>query len=545
MAAGVVFALLAGCAIVDKYSERAIEYNLQAEKTQQQNLLLNIVRASLRRPMQFTGLTSITGTASASGTVGGGYTSTHQTPAGQELGSTLTQMGTAIGRVITGTGTASGSMSGGPTFTVPVLDTQEFYSGILTPVRSDTIDNYVQQGYQRSVLFDIFVANVEVIADNYPACNRFTFKNDVRNELNLSQFHALADYLVVSGFTTERIVESRPYGADVFVPRPRSAAEAALVMEALSKTSAAGLEARTDRQPGTTARQRPDEILHLRKRTSHARFCFARVGREKPRWLGNVAETIFCGQANRRDRVGDNRQHGRQSRPPQSPGSSPAPGQANPPVPRAQPAPSCLGAAAEEVEGEGGSAQFRGITLDPAFYTRIRSIQRKIGRSEPDENYFDIDVFKNHRVTFRFTVRSVEGILYYLGEISRQKLSPENNTAPRLAQVKTRLQYGLYPMEECDAGGTKNGVFRLRERRYDDKATYACENIFLLDKGSAPGAFYSVFYDGENYSIPSDPDTHGRSYQVLELAKQLLALHTSAKQLPQSSVISIIGGTAQ
>src|SRR5712691_5008436 len=71
---------LAGCAIVDKYSERAVEYNLQAEKTQQQNLLLNIIRASLRRPMQFTGLQSITGTASASGSVTGGYTNLHQTP---------------------------------------------------------------------------------------------------------------------------------------------------------------------------------------------------------------------------------------------------------------------------------------------------------------------------------------------------------------------------------------------------------------------------------------------------------------------------------
>ena len=61
LAAAIASLALAGCAIVDKYSDRAVEYNLQAEKTQQQNLLLNIIRASLRRPMQFTGLTSITG----------------------------------------------------------------------------------------------------------------------------------------------------------------------------------------------------------------------------------------------------------------------------------------------------------------------------------------------------------------------------------------------------------------------------------------------------------------------------------------------------
>src|ERR1700682_644497 len=71
---------LAGCAIVDKYADRAVEYNLQAEKSQQQNLMLNIIRASLRRPMQFTTLSSITGTATASGSVTGGYSNQHQTP---------------------------------------------------------------------------------------------------------------------------------------------------------------------------------------------------------------------------------------------------------------------------------------------------------------------------------------------------------------------------------------------------------------------------------------------------------------------------------
>src|SRR5262249_56471933 len=98
---------LSGCAIVGKYSDRAIEYNLQAEKTQQQNLLLNIVRASLRRPMQFTGLQSITGTASASGTVGGAYTNAHQTPVVQDLGANIpATLGSisnqAIGRIVTG-----------------------------------------------------------------------------------------------------------------------------------------------------------------------------------------------------------------------------------------------------------------------------------------------------------------------------------------------------------------------------------------------------------------------------------------------------------
>jgi hypothetical protein len=39
-----------GCTVIDHYSGRAIEYNLEAEQAQEQALLLNIIRASQRRP---------------------------------------------------------------------------------------------------------------------------------------------------------------------------------------------------------------------------------------------------------------------------------------------------------------------------------------------------------------------------------------------------------------------------------------------------------------------------------------------------------------
>ena len=206
--AAVAFAslALAGCAIVDKYSNRAVEYNLQAEKTQQQNLLLNIIRASLRRPMQFTGLQSITGTASASGSVTGGYTNLHQTPVAQDLGAALAGISNqAIGRGVTGTGSSTASMSGGPTFVVPVLDTQEFYQGILNPVSHQIIDYYVQQGFPPQVLFALFVASVEIIETEGAGCDRFTFRNDVRNDLRFGQFEALGDYLLSSRSEERRV----------------------------------------------------------------------------------------------------------------------------------------------------------------------------------------------------------------------------------------------------------------------------------------------------------------------------------------------------
>jgi hypothetical protein len=44
-----------------------------------------------------------------------------------------------------------------------------------------------------------------------------------------------------------------------------------------------------------------------------------------------------------------------------------------------------------------------------------------------------------------------------------------------------------------------------------------------------------------NFGISRDQNRSGRTLQVLGLVKQLLALNTSAKQLPSTSVISVIG----
>lgn len=520
---GIAFAALAlpGCAIVDKYSDRAVEYNLQAEKTQQQNLLLNIIRASLRRPMQFTGLTSITGTASATGSVSGGYTTVNQTPYINQFGIPPQPGQTAIGRIMTGTGAGTAGMSGGPTFTVPVLDTQEFYSGILTPVSHQIIDYYVKQGYPLQILFDLFLASVDVIATDSRRCERFTLRNDVRDEVSFAQFQALADYLIGSGFTTERITESKPYGPDISMPsRPMNATETAQMVEAYSKAAAAGLEFRRERA-GAVSRDSTESTLHLQKRTSRYRFCFTRSLDQIPTWLGPPEEQAYCGHASASRRV----------------------------RPRTENRCGIIGGG-DQGSGEGGSSQFFDIKLSDAILDRMRRIRRDAPANyNSPENFFPVEIFRGKHVTFQFNTRSVEGILYYLGEITRQHLRPESDDS-RITQVKTGLRYGTIPSAECNPsenGGTrqrKSDLLRLSDRRHDPR-TYSCENLFVLDAGLAPNAFYAVSYDGVMYSIPTDPARAGRSLQVLELVKQLLALHTSARQLPQSSVISIIGGTAQ
>ncbi len=519
--------LLAGCAIVDKYSDRAVEYNLQAEKTQQQNLLLNIIRASLRRPMQFTGLASITGTASASGSVTGGYSNAHQTPYTSLFGlpiSTPPNNLTAITRTVTSTGSGTASMSGGPTFTVPVLDTQEFYQGILAPVSHQIIDYYVQQGFPPEVLFDLFVSRVDLVVTDGPGCDRFTFRNDVRNDVRFGQFQALADYLLSSGFTTERVADSIAYGPAITTRRaPLNASDTAKMVEAYSKASSAGLDIRDDRGQ-----------YRLQRRSSHYRFCFAVSGDLRPTWLG-ISPDAYCGNDALR----------RPSTTARSDANAAAKTKG---IKRADHCPPVSGA---QGSGDGGTSQFHGIRLSPEFMDRIKRVQddaRNAGHLSPEDE-FPIHRFRGRYVTFKFQTRSVEGILYYLGEITRRHLRPEDQRSS-LVQVKTSLRYGTLPSADCDSrennGMTekRSDLIRLSDRRRDTR-TFNCENLFVLEEGLAPDTIYAVNYDGTTYSVPTDQARAGRSLQVLELVKQLLALNTSAKQLPSSGVISVIGGGAQ
>ena len=121
---------LPNCAIVDQYSDRATMYNVEAEQAQEKALLLNIIRSSQRRPLQFTTVTSIVGSASLTGT--GGYSGPVNVPFRASGGSGSYPPLT--------TWTAGGSLNGAETFTVPVLDTQEFYQEILSQFhRSITI----------------------------------------------------------------------------------------------------------------------------------------------------------------------------------------------------------------------------------------------------------------------------------------------------------------------------------------------------------------------------------------------------------------------
>ena len=67
------------------------------------------------------------------------------------------------------------------------------------------------------------------------------------------------------------------------------------------------------------------------------------------------------------------------------------------------------------------------------------------------------------------------------------------------------------------------------------------ERIFCSKCGRALGKVaISTSYEGEDYYVDVDPTARDRSAQVMELALELLALNTSAKELPAPSILPVI-----
>src|SRR5579859_5482688 len=133
-------AFLAGCT-TQQLAGRATEFNTSFEKANNEMLLLNVLRASVRRPMYFTSFSALhggaglaPGTSSVSLPFGAGAQ-------GQIASRTLSQ---------TFGFTAS-------TFDVTTLDGQEFMRGITTPVSMQQIEYLWTEGWRPELLWMLFV----------------------------------------------------------------------------------------------------------------------------------------------------------------------------------------------------------------------------------------------------------------------------------------------------------------------------------------------------------------------------------------------------
>ena len=141
--------MLSGCTIHTKedVARSTTEFNLVAEKAGNEMLLLNIIRASKRRPMYFTSIGKLTrnitfqyGTGGVSipfGRIGGGLDGSYSIA-------------------------PSASFNDSPILDVSVLDTKEFTNGIMTPVPMKTIEYYWSMGWHKEMLLHLFIRRIDI-----------------------------------------------------------------------------------------------------------------------------------------------------------------------------------------------------------------------------------------------------------------------------------------------------------------------------------------------------------------------------------------------
>ncbi|MEM6487774.1 MAG: hypothetical protein AAF677_05800 [Pseudomonadota bacterium] len=156
--------------------------------------------------------------------------------------------------------------------------------------------------------------------------------------------------------------------------------------------------------------------------------------------------------------------------------------------------------------------------------TRLFSFQ-----TQTKNNSDDGDALKL-RVTL--TLRSVQGALYYLGELARAQLTPNPNL--RVTRQACGIDGGLrLPADDISEDADTPCLSRDTAR-----AAGFNRRLFVLREGLAPSAL-SVDFRGVTYNVPPGAEA-GRSLQLLALIKQIFALNLKSTEEPTTQVVRFL-----
>ncbi len=158
----VIALMVTGCALPEPpIRATAIQYNHIVADTHNELLLLNILRAGDGYPMYFTALSDLRGSMTVD--VSGGIS---QSVNGRDLtvedsldkDRLFSGLSRTVSRgVDTITPSLSAKLSASPSFNYAVLDTQDFYNGILTSIPESTIIHLLDQGWRSELLAPLVI----------------------------------------------------------------------------------------------------------------------------------------------------------------------------------------------------------------------------------------------------------------------------------------------------------------------------------------------------------------------------------------------------
>lgn len=147
--------LMVGCAFPGRIEHVAINFNAAVADTTNSTTLLNIMRAREQQPLHFTSISALRNSITASAmanfapTINGVSTTT---------GATNSRMEGATNFM----GMVGGSLSTNPDFDVVHENTKEFYQGITSSIKTDTIVHLLEQGWPSDLLFYLLVSKYSI-----------------------------------------------------------------------------------------------------------------------------------------------------------------------------------------------------------------------------------------------------------------------------------------------------------------------------------------------------------------------------------------------
>jgi hypothetical protein len=204
-----VITALSACALPGVVQRQSVEYNTAAAGMANQLALLNIVRAEQHLPIFYTSISRLSGSVSV--TASGGFNAAMKDASPVDTGSTSTataentvaatsstvtggaNAGTTIGTVTTSgptvtkliqqavthggdvyTPSIGGQVVSGPSFDINILDTQQFYQGVLLELPFSTVELFINQDVDNQLLMRLFIERIEFrlhekIDDDHPA----------------------------------------------------------------------------------------------------------------------------------------------------------------------------------------------------------------------------------------------------------------------------------------------------------------------------------------------------------------------------------------
>jgi hypothetical protein len=257
----VAAAALVGCHMTDRFAGHSAEYNVQAAAIKSQNLLVNILRAAHRRPLQFTDLTTVTGTSSLA--TGASF----QLPfAGRANGGP---------RLLVFEPTVTETES--PSFTVAVLNTKEFYEGILKPIPTQLLAYYLGIGMPRAMVMTLAIAEIDYGRPD--AIHRIYNRPNSTTAPAYDQFQKLLGDLLDLGLNVEAVEEHTAIGAPFdqkSLPDPKDAID--LEAKGVKAVRHELNDPAAPLAPEQRARFRSAGYFYQLERTKVAyRFCFDRM----------------------------------------------------------------------------------------------------------------------------------------------------------------------------------------------------------------------------------------------------------------------------